>query len=293
METHPAHAKINLFLRVLRRREDGRHEIETLFQRVGLADRLHFEKTEEEGVHLECRGLPLDCGAGADNLVVRACRALFDRYRDRSGRPVSGGVRVILEKRIPARSGLGGGSSDAATTLTVLNGLFGFGFEQESLREVAGGLGADVPFFLGPPSAIGRGVGGALEPVGHSARFWAVLAAPDLGLSTAEVYSRWDSMAREREGGNLGSAVDALQRADLRALLQAMCNELEPLAFSIVPRLGRLREDLENRVGRPVRVSGSGSALFTLADSDKEAHALAELWEKIPSLLRVCVTPFV
>ena len=292
MEAYPAHAKINLFLRVLRRREDGRHEIETLFQRLGLADRLHFEKTEEEGIHLECRGLPVDCGAGADNLVVRAYNALLGRCGERAGRPASGGVRVILEKRIPAGSGLGGGSSDAGTTLTVLNELFGLGFEPESLREIARGLGADVPFFLGAPAAIGRGVGGDLEPLAHSARFWAVVALPDFGVSTAEVYSRWAPAAREGEAGNLSSAVDALQRADLGDLLHGMWNDLEPPAFSVVPRLGRLREDLESRARQPVRMSGSGSALFTLTDSDDEARAIAGLWEEIPSL-QVCATPFV
>ena len=139
MITIESPAKVNLILKVLRRREDGYHDIASLMQKVSLADEMEFAP-RKEGIALACPGSDLPTGEG--NLVVRAARALFAEAG------FTGGVDITLRKRIPTAAGLGGGSSNAATTLTVLNNLFQFGFDRERLIRIGARLGADVPFFI-------------------------------------------------------------------------------------------------------------------------------------------------
>ncbi|MGE5800063.1 MAG: 4-(cytidine 5'-diphospho)-2-C-methyl-D-erythritol kinase, partial [Syntrophaceae bacterium] len=148
-------AKVNLVLKVLRRREDGYHDIASLMQKVSLTDEMEFAP-RGEGIALACPGSDLPTGEG--NLVVRAARALF------ADAGYAGGVEITLRKRIPTAAGLGGGSSNAATTLTVLNDLFRFGFDRERLIRIGARLGADVPFFIYGSTAWAFGIGEILEP---------------------------------------------------------------------------------------------------------------------------------
>ena len=154
MITIESPAKVNLILKVLRRREDGYHDIASLMQKVSLADEMEFSP-RREGIALACPGSHLPTGEG--NLVVRAARALFAEAG------FAGGVEITLRKRIPTAAGLGGGSSNAATTLTVLNSLFQFGFDRERLIRIGARLGADVPFFLYGSTAWAFGIGELLE----------------------------------------------------------------------------------------------------------------------------------
>ena len=278
MMVRMAHAKLNLFLRVERRRDDGYHDIETLFQRIALADRLTFERAAE-GLELECLGRPVDCPRDA-NLIARAYHALVGRC---GPRPC--GARVVLEKRIPVGGGLGGGSADAAAALRGFNELFALDMSAAALRAVAAELGADAPFFLGPPTAIGRGRGDVLSPVAPPSAFWAALAFPAFPVSTAEVYARYDPKAeRAAAASDLASLVAALARGDLARALDLMFNEMESLAFGVVPALGDLRRRLEGSAQRPVRVSGSGSTLFTLAETQAAAQAIASAWRERESV---------
>ena len=176
-----APAKLNLFLRVLGRRADGYHEIETVFERLDLADALTFE-SHPDAVCLTCTDPSLSCGA--DNLILKAAQLL---------QRVSGtarGARIHLEKHIPIAAGLGGGSSDAAATLVGLNRLWGLGLDRAALQPLAAQLGSDVPFFLiDAPFAIGRGRGAACEPLPTSCRLTHVLVTPPHRLSTRDVYA--------------------------------------------------------------------------------------------------------
>ncbi len=271
-----APAKINLYLRIVGRRPDGYHDIETLFQRVELADRIEVERMAGSGFDLECHGLPDGTLPFENNLMTRAWRAL---------RPVVSaapddlpGVRMRLFKQIPLGGGLGGGSSDAAAALKALSDLWGTTVEREVLLRMAAGLGADVPFFLDPsPAAIGRGIGERLDAFPHPCRFWTVLALPDFGVPTAEVYRRYDPVSPTPDQP-LEPLLEALSRSDLTAVLQALWNGMEPLAFALRSDLGALRDALEGSAGRPVRMSGSGSTLFTLTETEPEAHEIAALW---------------
>jgi 4-diphosphocytidyl-2-C-methyl-D-erythritol kinase len=179
-----------------------------------------------------------------------------------------------------ARQGL---EADAAITLMALRDMFFLPLDNAALRGIGARLGADVPFFLGPPCAIGRGIGDDLIPVEHSSRFWVVLGFPPFGVSTREVYQRYDPAA-PREAPDLGALLEAMRRGDAEGAIRCAYNEMESLAFGIRPELGVLREQLEALSGRPVRMSGSGSTLFTLCAAEDEARRMAQLWKERVSL---------
>lgn len=196
------------------------------------------------------------------------------------------GARARLHKRIPVGGGLGGGSSDAARTLLGLNRLWHAGAAAEDLSAFAARFGSDLPFFFHGPSAVCTGRGEVVRPVPRPAPRWAVLVLPGVEMPTAAVYRRFDELGL---GGSdfagLGAAGEvAPQQPDWREwaalgavpLLRRLVNDLEPAAFSLDPRLGELRLAAESQLGRPVRMSGSGSSLFTLYDARDEASDAAE-----------------
>lgn len=271
-----APAKINLFLRILQRRTDGYHEIETLFQRIGLCDQLTFETTpgNRGDIQLQIKGRGDWSELEGPNLISKAWKTLSVE----SGKKGQA-VNVILEKNIPLGGGLGGGSSNAACALSAFRELAAPDVEVPLLHKVARGLGADVPFFLGPPAAVGRGVGENLTPVKHGSAFWVCLAFPPFGVSTRDAYLCYNP-DNAQEAGDLNGLVQALEAGDLPNCLPRLFNEMEELAFSIRPDLGEMRQALEKSAKQPVRMSGSGSTLFTLFASEEEAAAMAQKWNR-------------
>lgn len=267
-------AKVNLHLRVGPRRADGFHPLMSWMATVGFFDKLEFERTRgadqapgADDLTLRCDrpDLPVD----QDNLVLKAARALRDaRSRRLEGSAGgAGGWTVRLEKRIPVGAGLGGGSSDAARTLIALNRLWQLGLSLNQLHAVAQTLGSDVPFFLHEPSAICTGRGEHVRPIAPPRPRWIVLIFPPYGLSTPAVYREFDRMKL----GDAG-AIEAEPNwpdwasADSEQLLPRLVNDLEPAAFAVQPDLGILRARIEQHLGRIVRMSGSGSSLFTMYD---------------------------
>jgi 4-diphosphocytidyl-2-C-methyl-D-erythritol kinase len=182
-------------------------------------------------------------------------------------------VRATLQKCIPMGAGLGGGSSDAARTLLALNQLWGVGRAADDLSAFAARFGSDLSFFIYGPSAICRGRGEFVTPIGKPAPRWAVLILPEVVMPTPEVYREFDAM-------RLGREQDLLDEPDWESwtklssleLLPRLVNDLEAPAFAIAPSLGDLRSRIERIVARPVRMSGSGSSLFTLFDDGTEAR---------------------
>ncbi|MED5606666.1 4-(cytidine 5'-diphospho)-2-C-methyl-D-erythritol kinase [Pseudomonas sp. JH-2] len=177
--TLPAPAKLNLFLHVLGRRADGYHELQTLFQFLDHADELHFAPREDGQIrlHTEIPGVPHD-----SNLIVRAARQL----QEQSGTGL--GADIWLDKRLPMGGGIGGGSSDAATTLVGLNHLWQLGWDEDRLAALGLGLGADVPVFVRGRAAFAEGVGERLTPV-ELEEPWFLVVVPQVFVSTAEVFS--------------------------------------------------------------------------------------------------------
>lgn len=258
-----APAKLNLFLEVVGKRDDGYHELETLMVAVDLFDTLELRAEKELSLRCEPPGLP----TGADNLVIRAGEVL----RAAAGRPDLGAA-IRLTKRIPTRAGLGGGSSDAAATLVGLNALGKLALTNKELAAMAASVGSDVAFFLTPPVAwcTGRGEVVSPEPVSRVLDF--VLVCPAVGLGTAEVYAHVRVPAVPRRGDELRAAV---RSGDPEAVGRALFNRLEEPAFALAPQVRRVRDRLLALGPCGAQMTGSGSAVFAVCRSRAEAVRIA------------------
>jgi len=250
-------AKVNLILKVLRRREDGYHDIASLMQKVSLADEMEFTP-RKEGIALACPGSDLPTGDG--NLVVRAARALFAEAG------FAGGVEITLRKRIPSAAGLGGGSSNAATTLTVLNSLFQFGFDRERLIGIGARLGADVPFFIYGSSAWAFGIGEILEPAEMAPGMWLVLVNPGFEVPTKWVYQ---SLNLPLTKTPLKYTIPTF--SGVRDLAAALSNDLETVTVARHPVLEELKGFLRRQGALGSLMSGSGPTVFGLFDNEPDA----------------------
>jgi 4-diphosphocytidyl-2-C-methyl-D-erythritol kinase len=249
-----APAKINLFLHVVGRRADGYHLLQTVFRFLDFGDTLRFAP-RDDGEVLSVRPLP---GVPADaDLTVRAARLL----RDAAG--IREGVGIALEKRIPLGGGLGGGSSDAATTLLALNRLWGCGFTSRQLQELGLRLGADVPIFIHGRSAFAEGVGERFADVDLPPA-WYLVTMPDAAVPTAEIF-RAPDLVRDTA---------AIRAADWRPGFGG--NDLEAVACRLYPEVAAHLAWLRQRA--PARMSGSGACCFAEFESEAAAReALAAL----------------
>lgn len=258
-------AKINLSLLVKGKRADGYHEIESLVVGVGLTDRITCRGPCREELTFAYAGEPSP--ANPSNLVHRAARALSESFG-----PAPGG-RVTVEKTIPAGTGLGGGSADAAATLAGLNTLWHLGRSNDELARLGGTIGADVPLFFHLPAAHVSGTGEVVSPVDFAWNGWIVLARPAVDISTPTVYREWREADRA-EIDELQSLV-AAKGDDGITLSKRLTNALEPAAFRAYPGLEAAHRRMTALADRPVRMTGSGSGLFALFDSGAEAESLA------------------
>jgi 4-diphosphocytidyl-2-C-methyl-D-erythritol kinase len=275
--TISAFAKINLYLRVVGRRQDGYHEIETIFQLIRLADTLSFDLASAGETIVECDdpALPAD----ERNLVRRAAAAL----RDTTG--ASAGARIRLAKRIPMGAGLGGGSSDAAATLAGLRRLWGLAVDDGTLHALAAGLGSDVPFFLHGGTVLATGRGEVLTPLPDAPPLSLVLVSPPFGVSTPWAYGAWRTGAA---GPSAAACCDALARGDLDALAGTLRNDLEPGVVAAHPEVETIRQRLLSAGAVAARMTGSGSTLFALARDPNHARRIAAAVNDLPGT--VCVT---
>jgi 4-diphosphocytidyl-2-C-methyl-D-erythritol kinase len=263
----PAPAKLNLFLHVVGRRPDGYHLLQTLFRLIDLTDTVRFAPRDDGAVRLASplRGVPEDT-----DLTVRAARLLQRTTGTRRG------VTITVEKRIPMGGGLGGGSSDAATTLLALNQLWGLGLSRARLGELGLALGADVPFFVFGRNAFAEGIGEALTPVDLPPA-WYLVATPQVSVPTQEIFAD-PGLTRDTKPVKIAVFFEGNRP-------EAFRNDLEPVAVRKYPAVGQALEWLAS-VGARGRMSGSGASVF--ADFSDEAAAKRAA-EQAPEGLRVCV----
>ena len=262
----PAPAKINPFLRVLGRRPDGFHEVETLVLPITLADGV--QATAAEDVTLAVAGERAnEVPRGEENLVMLAARALAES----SG--VNAGARLLLSKRIPVAAGLGGGSADAAATLRALDRLWRLGWELDRLAEVGATVGSDVPALVHGLSVIARGRGERVEPFAVT-RTWWVLVAPPFRVAAAEAYGWWDA-----DGGNVGPdprpLLDALVAGDVEKTGALLHNDLQAGVAARRPGVAEALARLERSGAAGTLMSGSGPAVAGLARDAQDAERLA------------------
>lgn len=244
----PAPAKINLFLHVVGRRPDGYHLLQTAFRLLDWGDRLSFTRRDDDLVRRanEVAGVP-----EADDLVVRAARLLQQATGTRFG------ADIEVDKRLPMGGGLGGGSSDAATTLIALNRLWGTGLSREALQQLGLRLGADVPFFIYGRDAFAEGVGEQFQPL-ELPPAWYVIVAPPVTIPTKEIFCA-EELTRDSV---------PIRIADFAA--STTRNDLQPVACSRFPEVAAAVDWLARFA--PARMTGSGACVFAQATSEDDAQ---------------------
>jgi len=267
---YPAPAKLNLFLHVIGRRPDGYHELQTVFRFVDHADRLRFAVRSDGRIHRVAgnEAVPEDA-----DLTVRAARLL----QQASGTTL--GADLAIEKRLPMGGGVGGGSSDAATALIVLNHLWGTGLRRAELQKLARTLGADVPVFVYGASAFAEGVGERLQAV-ELPPAWYVVVAPAAHVSTAMVFSQPD-LTRHSDPITLaaffsGTKPDGTSKVAPGEAVQ-LRNDLEAVVSRLVPEVRQALQWLKQY--GPARMTGSGSCVFCAYPTEQEARAV---WARRP-----------
>ena len=258
-----APAKVNLFLYVTRRRSDGYHELYSLMCCVGLYDTLAFDFTAR-GIAVRCRNpsVPED----ESNTAHRAALSFFSRLPPDRNRPASG-VRIDIQKRIPVAAGLGGGSSDAAAVLSVLNRHFGQPFSRPQLSAMALEIGADVPFFLYRRPALATGVGERLRPVKGLAPRKVLLVCPPCAVSTREVFKKLNLALTKGEKKPKSCPLN-VQKIDINRYLH---NDLESVTLAIHPDIDRIKSRLIDCKATGAIMSGSGPTVVGLFGSGAAA----------------------
>ena len=268
--TVPSFAKINWHLEVLGRRSDGYHEVRTLLQSVSLEDRLTFTRTDA-AIELSCDNpaVPLD----GTNLICRAAKLL----QETTG--VSAGAQIHLDKRIPVAAGLGGGSSNAAVTLLALDRLWTTNLGKTRLTELASMLGADVPFFLTGGTALGIGRGDGMVPAPDTSSQNILLVNAGIAVSAGDAYKALPpELTMSYEVDMMPFSLDVARDStfDPSAVGIALRNDLEPGVLSSHPTLIEIKHRLESLGAAKTLMSGSGSTIFGLFDSEVERTAAEE-----------------
>lgn len=260
-----ARAKINLSLDIIGVRPDGYHEILTVMHPLELHDKLEITQSAGE---LEVGCHHPDVPSGPDNLAYRAA----DLLRSECG--CNMGANIYIRKHIPVAGGLAGGSADAAAVMTALNNIWGLGLEKDRLMKLGEKIGADVPFCLSGITALAAGKGEALTPIPSFPGLGVVLVKPPFGVSTASIYSLYDSSP----GGvrpDTKAMVQAVEKRDYRAVTALLCNVLEPVTASLHPEIYEIKKAIIAAGADGVIMSGSGPTVFGLCRSPGDALIVA------------------
>lgn len=278
-----AYAKINIGLDVLRRRNDGYHEVRMIMQTVDIYDDLLFEKTKQPGIVLRTdhEELPID----GDNLVCKAAALLF---REKG---INEGVKITLTKRIPIAAGMAGGSSDAAAAMRGLNELFQMGYSTKELQELGVKLGADIPYCIVGGTMLSEGIGEILTPLPAPPDCFLVVAKPDINVSTGFVYGnlRVDMLT---EHPDIDGMIEALNMGSLKGITDRLGNVLETVTTKEYPVIEELKALLCNRGAQNALMSGSGPTVFGIFTDRSLAEAAAKEVRERGFAKQVYVTVF-
>lgn len=258
-----APAKLNLFLHVLGRRDDGYHLLQSVLVLIDWQDTLHFERRDDGHLRRHDLGHALP----ADDLCLRAARVL----QQASGTPH--GVDIHIDKQVPWGAGLGGGSSDAASTLLALNRLWALNWPRHRLLALGTTLGADVPFFVGGDNALVEGIGERLTPLALPRRRYAVLKPPQ-AIATADIFGS-EALSRGGEAVILSGSFAGAGRGPKPMADDIGRNDLQPVAEAICPQVIEAAGHLRSRFGNS-RMSGSGSAVFARVDEGGEEFGVED-----------------
>ncbi|GMT49912.1 MAG: 4-diphosphocytidyl-2-C-methyl-D-erythritol kinase [bacterium] len=273
-----SYAKVNLHLEVLGLRRDGYHDIDTLFQTINLYDTLHFyEATQEGAFELKCNIPGLSTG---DNIIWKAIESLRSYFP-----PNSKGLKIVLEKRIPMGAGLGGGSSNGAMVLRGLNQYYHLNMDNNTLMELASRLGADVPFFVKGGLARGQGMGERLTH--HEELFCPIhflVIYPNIHIVTKDAYGDLE-LDHPRDEKDLNNLMNGLKSKDLSRVADSLFNRFEDKQFRKYPMIKDLKDQLLGLGALGALMSGSGSTVFGIFESRKEAQEAMDHFPDSPYTL--------
>lgn len=253
-------AKINLGLDVLRRREDGYHEVKMIMQTIGLHDDLEIRKTKTPGIQVKTNLYYLP--TNENNLVYKAAKLLMDEFQ------IQDGVSIQLKKRIPVAAGMAGGSSDGAAVLWGINQMYGLGLSMQALMERGVRLGADVPYCIQRGTALAEGIGEKLSVLPPMPKCTILIAKPGISVSTKFVYENLHANdLKPEQHPDVDSMIEAMRQKDLGLLCSRMGNVLETVTIPAYPVINEIKRTMMDNGAIGSMMSGSGPTVFGIFDS--------------------------
>lgn len=265
-----AYAKINLGLDVIRRREDGYHEVKMIMQNIGIHDELTFRK-QADGITLKIDRV--DLPADGNNLIYKTAKLIKEEYG------ITEGVRIDLKKRIPIAAGLAGGSTDAAAVFWGMNELFSLGMSREKMCELGVRIGADVPYCIMGGTAIAEGIGEKLTPLPDAPKAVVLIAKPDVSVSTKDVYQNLN-VPELKVHPDIDGMTKAIIRHDLDGVIERMDNVLENVTVRMHPVIDEIKNFMRASGAARAMMSGSGPTVFGIyTDQAQAADAYMKLKE--------------
>ncbi len=276
-----APAKINIGLDVLRRREDGYHEVRMIMQSIRLFDRLTLTKSSEPGIHLttNLHFLPIN----EDNLVYRSARMLMEEFH------ITGGLDIHLDKRIPVSAGMAGGSTDAASCMLAMNKLYNLNLGKRQLMKRGIKLGADIPYCILKGTALSEGIGEKLSTIPQTPDCYVLIAKPSIHVSTKFVYSHL-VLDESTVHPDIDQMIAAMKKKDLHQLCRHLGNVLETVTIPAHPEIAEIKKCMMENGALGALMSGSGPTVFGIFDDLDLAKAAKEICRELPYRCFVFVT---
>ena len=276
-------AKINLGLDVLRRREDGYHEVKMIMQTIGLHDDLEIRKTKTPGIQVKTNLYYLP--TNENNLVYKAAKLLMDEFQ------IQDGVSIQLKKRIPVAAGMAGGSSDGAAVLWGINQMYGLGLSMQALMERGVRLGADVPYCIQRGTALAEGIGEKLSVLPSMPKCTILIAKPGISVSTKFVYENLHANdLKPEQHPDVDSMIEAMRQKDLGLLCSRMGNVLETVTIPAYPVIDEIKKTMMDNGALGSMMSGSGPTVFGIFDSPSAAKQAMKAVRAAKLAKQVCLT---
>lgn len=274
-------AKINLSLDVVRRREDGYHEVRMIMQTINLYDKISIKKSATPGIQMTTNSsfLPTD----ENNLVYKAAKLLMEEFK------IEEGVEIHLQKFIPVAAGMAGGSSDAAAVLYGVNKLFNLKLSKKALMERGVKIGADVPYCIMRGTALAEGIGEKLTPLNPAPQCFVLIAKPNISVSTKFVYDNLHANEL-KEHPDIDGMIDAINEKNLSAVAEKMGNVLETVTIKEYPVIEEIKDIMKEQGAVNAMMSGSGPTVFGLFETKEKAEEAYSALKDKPGIQKLFVT---
>jgi len=276
-----AYAKINLGLDVVRKREDGYHEVRMIMQTIRIYDRIYLTKSQKPGIRVSTNLFYLP--TNEDNLVYRAAKLLMDEFH------IKGGLEIDLQKYIPVAAGMAGGSSDAASVLYGVNRMYQLELSLKELMERGVKLGADIPYCLMRGTALSEGIGEKLTSLPAAPDCWILVAKPPISVSTKFVYENLHANELKSHP-DIDGIIEAIQKNDLYGLADKLENVLETVTIPNYPIIAEIKKHMKEAGAINALMSGSGPTVFGLYDNRIKAQAEYETLKKTDLVRQLYLT---